>query len=493
MNNNRKNILAIVAIVLVALFISAVVYVSYRLGTGQGIIPTAPLGSRACNAQCPVSSNKSLLISCTPSSDGTYQSLCNTKGRTEPCGGRTYCCPRAGGDWTTNMTACATPTPTSTTSPTLTISPTPSTVLSLECGVCTSNSQCSSGLFCDLRDGRCKKADGSTTCWEGSAACITTGTVVCVPSATVTCSPDCPTACGKKASTISTCTNSCGGAATKSCPATNACQSDITVSQKTYKNEAGNTPGNYQYLNEINTVSRNQTFVYDMIIENKGEVEATNLTISNTLNDQNQGQLTFMDVNSGCTYSSAQRKVTCSGKTVAAGQKIAFAFRVKVSNTAVNGEKISNTVVLTGTNINLNNTKDLTISSVVACNQVCTSDSECISGLTCDGTSNTCRRAACTSETDCSCPVTVTTTPTATATVTPTTVVTTTAPTSTVTPTATLTTTTTISPTGSIASVPTVTEGEADELPETGILDFPGIAAFGGGLLLAIVGILLAL
>jgi hypothetical protein len=30
-------------------------------------------------------------------------------------------------------------------------------------------------------------------------------------------------------------------------------------------------------------------------------------------------------------------------------------------------------------------------------------------------------------------------------------------------------------------------------LPETGILDFPGVAAFGGGLLLAIVGILLAL
>jgi len=30
-------------------------------------------------------------------------------------------------------------------------------------------------------------------------------------------------------------------------------------------------------------------------------------------------------------------------------------------------------------------------------------------------------------------------------------------------------------------------------LPETGILDMPGLAAFGGGLLLAIVGILLAL
>ena len=30
-------------------------------------------------------------------------------------------------------------------------------------------------------------------------------------------------------------------------------------------------------------------------------------------------------------------------------------------------------------------------------------------------------------------------------------------------------------------------------LPETGILDLPGVAAFGGGLLLSIVGILLAL
>ena len=40
---------------------------------------------------------------------------------------------------------------------------------------------------------------------------------------------------------------------------------------------------------------------------------------------------------------------------------------------------------------------------------------------------------------------------------------------------------------------PTAVAAEPTVLPETGILDFPGVAAFGGGLLLAIIGILLAL
>jgi hypothetical protein len=50
------------------------------------------------------------------------------------------------------------------------------------------------------------------------------------------------------------------------------------------------------------------------------------------------------------------------------------------------------------------------------------------------------------------------------------------------------TATLTASPTrvATAAATPTI-------LPETGIFDLPGIAAFGGGLLLAVIGILLAL
>lgn len=56
--------------------------------------------------QCPRSDGA--LVSCTPpNSDGNAQiSLCDSAGRVEVCGGAEYCCPSAGGAWTTNMTLC---------------------------------------------------------------------------------------------------------------------------------------------------------------------------------------------------------------------------------------------------------------------------------------------------------------------------------------------------------------------------------------------------
>lgn len=82
--------------------------------------------------QCPRSDGA--LVSCHPPDDnGNAQiSLCNSAGRVEVCGGRNYCCPSAGGSWTSNMDACAvatattTATPTSTATATSTASTTPS-------------------------------------------------------------------------------------------------------------------------------------------------------------------------------------------------------------------------------------------------------------------------------------------------------------------------------------------------------------------------------
>ena len=105
-------------------------------------------------------------------------------------------------------------------------------------------------------------------------------------------------------------------------------------------------------------------------------------------------------------------------------------------------------------------TKDLPVTTVVGCNNTCTTDDECSAGLTCDKTANKCRKAACVAETDCSCAV-VTVAPTITKAAVPTKIAT-------------------------AAATPSI-------LPESGILDLPGVAAFGGGLLLAVVGILLAL
>ncbi|MFI5241172.1 MAG: hypothetical protein ACHQUA_01930 [Microgenomates group bacterium] len=58
---------------------------------------------------CPTSKNPNLLSNCTPPETGNNptDSLCNQAGRTEPCGGKQYCCPAAGGTWTADLSKCA--------------------------------------------------------------------------------------------------------------------------------------------------------------------------------------------------------------------------------------------------------------------------------------------------------------------------------------------------------------------------------------------------
>ena len=82
-------------------------------------------GGDTCNEQCP--GPDGILYNCTPpEADGTSEdSICNAAGRVESCGGSEYCCPEAGGAWTTDMTAC-TVDPSPSPSPTPEVSPSPS-------------------------------------------------------------------------------------------------------------------------------------------------------------------------------------------------------------------------------------------------------------------------------------------------------------------------------------------------------------------------------
>lgn len=63
-------------------------------------------GGGTCTEQCPASDG--VLRSCSPpEADGTPQeSICNLAGRVESCGGRSYCCPAPGAQWTTDMSRC---------------------------------------------------------------------------------------------------------------------------------------------------------------------------------------------------------------------------------------------------------------------------------------------------------------------------------------------------------------------------------------------------
>lgn len=305
--------------------------------------------------------------------------------------------------------------------------------------------------------------------WVGSAECNVTATAtdpVCVPDGTVTCSPDCPTECGVAASTITTCKDSCNIATTKSCSATEDCaQAVIEGEKKAFKNVTSNTPGKYSLTTQMDVVSKSQIYVYAIELKNTSTVNAPDVVMTDSLKDL---PLTFMDAAAGCNYNATEVKVTCT-TTIEAGKTKTLSFRVKASDAIANGTVITNvaSVVVPGGTLDLTNT--LAVSTVVGCNHTCTTSEECSTNLTCDTTTSKCRVAACVTEDDCTCPKTI---PTKVVTQQPTVtkVVTTVAPTAVVT----------------AAATPTI-------LPETGIFDLPGVAAFGGGLFLAVIGILLAL
>lgn len=105
-----------------------------------------------CKEECP-SPKDGVLRNCTPPEpDGTSEdSICNAKGRVESCGGQEYCCPAPNGKWTTDMTACATPTP----------EPSPTEVP----GNCSSDSVAA-----------CRSLDPGDLCGDVDEVCTTDGT-----------------------------------------------------------------------------------------------------------------------------------------------------------------------------------------------------------------------------------------------------------------------------------------------------------------------------
>ncbi len=234
----------------------------------------------------------------------------------------------------------------------------------------------------------------------------------------------------------------------------------LTGTKTAYKDVSTNTPGNYALATEMATVSKGQTYVYTMTLTNSSTTQATGVSVKDSL--ASLAMLTFVDTVNGCTWDNSALMLTCN-TSIDPNQSKTFSLRVRASAGIANGDIISNTANVTYNGNPLALTKDLTVSTVVGCNNTCTTSDECSTGLVCDTTTSTCRKQACTSEDDCTCAVAII--PTATRAIATATAVVTAAPT-TVTPTV---------------------------LPETGVLDIPGVAAFGGGLFMAVVGILLAL
>jgi hypothetical protein len=156
----------------------------------------------SCTAACP--DNRGYLINCYNTADSNgAESVCNAAGRIEVCGqtasdARQYCCPSVNAAWTTNLSLCATSTPTATataiataTSTTKATATTTATATATgqpnSCnGTCGSNSNCASGLYC--YQGFCRNASCSTDtdCICGSATATATAKATGATKATGT-------------------------------------------------------------------------------------------------------------------------------------------------------------------------------------------------------------------------------------------------------------------------------------------------------------------
>ncbi len=283
-------------------------------------------------------------------------------------------------------------------------------------------------------------------------------------------------------------TSNCGN--TREVSGTKTCFADLSVQTKVYQDDARNKEGVYFTDKEITKASKGQILVYTIEVKNSGQGGAKNVRVTDTLTGQNQTLLTFVDSESKCKFDFPAKRLTCDIENIPYRGSENLKFRVRIAETALNGKVIRNTAKAVYSSRTKEDSVDLLVSSIVTCNEFCTSDSECSAGLACDVFSSKCRKAACSKDTSCSC-----ISPTATVTTRPTSTLTTT-----ITTKATATPTEAQFPELSEATVTTkqltttpVEITEEESLPEAGIFDLPQKAIFGGGIILAIIGLFLAL
>lgn len=288
-------------------------------------------------------------------------------------------------------------------------------------------------------------------------------------------------------------TSNCG--TTREVSGSKTCFADLAVKTKTYADDARNKEGVYYTDKEITKISRGQVMVYTMEIKNNGEGGAKNVVVTDSLTGQNQNILSFIDSESKCEFNFTSKKLICKIESIPYKGAEKIKFRVRVGQTALNGKKIRNTVRAVYGNKSKEDSIETLVSSIVTCNETCTNDTECTAGLACDVLSGKCRKPTCISSATCSCvTASVTTTPTKTPTVTPSTSMSMLPDTGEDDATPTITTTTT--PTKKVALVEEIDTGAEQEdgsLPASGIFGLPQVTVLGGGMILAIIGLFLAL
>lgn len=120
------------------------------------------------------------------------------------------------------------------------------------------------------------------------------------------------------------------------------------MSKKMYEDDSRNRAGFYYVEKEITnttTLANGQIIVYNVVTKNAGGNSAPDTTVTDKLS----ANLTYVDGDSGCTYDSSTRVVTCTVGTLSANSEAQRSFRAKVSDVS-SVTAVANTAEVTSTN-----------------------------------------------------------------------------------------------------------------------------------------------
>jgi uncharacterized repeat protein (TIGR01451 family) len=99
-----------------------------------------------------------------------------------------------------------------------------------------------------------------------------------------------------------------------------------------------------QEIVDTNTLQNGQTILYNVTVKNTGGNSVPDTTITDKLSTN----LTYVDGDSGCTYDSSTRIVTCTIGTLSPSSEAQRSFRAKVSVTGTTA--VANTAEVSSTN-----------------------------------------------------------------------------------------------------------------------------------------------
>jgi len=119
------------------------------------------------------------------------------------------------------------------------------------------------------------------------------------------------------------------------------------VAKKMYEDDSRNRAGFYyleKLVSDTNTLSNGQIIVYNVVSKNAGGSSVPDTTITDKLSEN----LTYVDGDSGCTYDSSTRVVTCTIGSLSPNSEAQRSFRAKV-NVAGTTTAVANTAEVSST------------------------------------------------------------------------------------------------------------------------------------------------